>query len=121
MKVCAFSLHSLLPGEAQSGDGSGLGISVALFSKQTKHLTVSWKCDTLPKSDCAFILVLQVNFSVQLFCYLRFKIDTVIVKIDSLVEQGDEGPRGMSPKEQQFLSTGVFSPCVIVHSTKCLP
>lgn len=45
----------------------------------------------------------------------------MIVKTDSLVEQGDEGPRGTSPKEQQFLSTGVFSPCVIVHSTKCLP
>lgn len=45
----------------------------------------------------------------------------MIVKTDSLVEQGDEGPRGMSPKEQQFLSTGVFSLCVIVHSTKCLP
>lgn len=49
-----FSLYSLLPGEAQSGDGSGLGISVAHFPKQTKHLTISWRCDALPKSDCAF-------------------------------------------------------------------
>lgn len=39
------------------------------------------------------------------------------MKIGSLVEQGDEGLRGTSPKEQQFLSTGVFSLRVVVHST----
>lgn len=111
--------------------------SVARRSSKWRRFRSRNLCCSLSKADQAFDCFLEVwrTSKVRLCFYSGIageflssiillnsdKINIVIVKIGSLVEQGDKGPRGMSSKEQQFLSTGVFNLCVIVHSTKRLP